>query len=124
MVSSNYKCFHSKKKFLPMNFVHCIHSANTVKPLNPLWVTGYTDSDGCFLLDTNVTKTVKKGYTVKIKYQLIAHSSDKLILYRIKAFFNNVGIIIITKNYVSYIVENLSDVVNEIIPHFNKYLLQ
>ena len=107
-----------------MNFVHCIHSANTIKPLDPLWVTSYTDSDGCFLIDTNVAKTVKIGYIVRIKYQLIVHYFYKLILYLIKAFFNNVGIIIITKNYVSYIVENLSDVVNDIIPQFNKYLLQ
>ena len=77
-----------------------------------------------FLIRTSPAKTVKIGYTVRLSYQITAHYSDKLILYRIKAFFNNVGIIIITKNYVSYIVENLSDVVNEIIPHFNKYLLQ
>jgi hypothetical protein len=64
------------------------------------------------------------GYTARLKYQISIHPSEKLILYQIKAFFNNVGKIIITENYIHYRVENFSDVVNEIIPHFEKYPLQ
>ena len=113
MISHNHQCF---KKFLYFRFYST--QSNRVKPLHPWWVTGYTDGEGSFLIGTYSAKTAKIGYTVRLSYQITAHYSDELILYRIKAFFNNVGKIRIIGNYVTYRVENLSDVVNYIIPPF------
>ena len=92
--------------------------------LDPWWVTGYTDGEGCFTIKTIAAKTTKIGYTVRLTYQISVHPSDIEILYKLKAYFNNVGNIIITKNYVSYRVTNLSDIINVIIPHFKAYPLQ
>ena len=92
--------------------------------LDPWWVTGYTDGEGCFIIKTIASKTTKIGYIVGLIYQISVHHSDMEILYKLKSFFNNVGSIITTKDYVSYRVTNLSDIINVIIPHFNAYPLQ
>ena len=86
--------------------------------LDPWWVTGYTDGDGCFTIKTIAAKTTIIGYTVRLTYQISVHPSDIEILYKLKAYFNNVGNIIITKNYVSYRVTNLPDIKNVIIHNF------
>lgn len=46
-----------------------------VKKLHPWWVTGYTDGEGCFIINTLKAKTIKIGYTVKLKYQISVHLS-------------------------------------------------
>jgi len=77
-----------------------------------------------FSIKTIVAKTTKIGYTVRLLYQITVHSSDIEILYKLKAYFNNVGDIVTTNYYVSYRVTKLSDIINVIIPHFNGYPLQ
>ena len=119
----NDKSFLIKKNFLPTRYYSVDN--NRIKPaLNPWWVTGYTDAEGSFLINTFQAKTNKIGYAVKLQYQIAVHYSDKLILYIIKAFFNNVGVITSIKDYLYYRVVNFSDIVNEIIPHFDKHPLQ
>ena len=43
MISHNHQCL---KKFLSFRFYST--QSNRVKPLNPWWVTGYTDGEGSF----------------------------------------------------------------------------
>lgn len=92
--------------------------------LHPWWVTGYTDGEGCFTIKTIAAKTTKIGYTVRLTYQVSVHHSEIELLYKLKSFFNNVGSIITTENYVSYRVTNFSDIINVIMPHFKAYPLQ
>jgi hypothetical protein len=120
--------FTYKKTFLNVIVTKQIRSISSnivnYNLLDPWWVTGYTDGEGCFTIKTIAAKTTKIGYTVRLTYQISVHPSDIEILYKLKAYFNNVGNIIITKNYVSYRVTNLSDIINVIIPHFEAYPLQ
>lgn len=99
-------------------------SSNKELDINPWWVTGYTDGEGNFTIKTIVAKSTKIGYTVRLIYQVSVHPSDIEVLYRLKSFFNNVGDIIITKHYVAYRITKLSDILNEVVPHFNAYPLQ
>jgi len=92
--------------------------------LDPWWVTGFYDGDGTFTIKTVVSKTTKIGYTVRLLYQISVHPSDIEILYKLKTYFNNVGDILVYKDNVSYRVTKLSDILNEIIPHFSVYPLQ
>lgn len=45
--------------------------------LNPWWITGYTDGDGCFMLNIISSKSNKVGYSAVLVYQLVAHYRDK-----------------------------------------------
>ena len=87
-------------------------------------MTGYTDAEGNFTIQTIAAKTAKIGYTVRLVYQVSVHPSDIGVLYKLKSYFNNVGSIVITEHYVAYRVINFSDIIKEIIPHFNIYTLQ
>jgi len=95
-----------------------------VKILDHWWVTGYTDGEGCFTINTIKSKSTKLGYTVKLHYQISVHHSDEAILHALKAFFKDAGYIVYSEHYVAYRVEKLSDILNYIIPHFTAYPLQ
>jgi hypothetical protein len=51
------------------------------------------------------------------------HIKDKDLLLNIKSFFNKIGAITYNKDVVIYRVQKLYDIINIIIPHFNKYSL-
>jgi hypothetical protein len=52
------------------------------------------------------------------------HISDVSILYKIQAFFGGIGSVTISGNMAKYRVSNITDIINVIIPHFEKYPLQ
>lgn len=52
------------------------------------------------------------------------HHSDEALLHSLKAFFNGAGHIVHTKHYVAYRVENFSEIMEHIIPHFLAYPCQ
>ena len=93
------------------------------KPLNPNWVTGFTDAEGSFISSVYKRKGAK-GYTVRPLFEIGLHSKDVAILYKIKEFFGcgNVNIRQ-TRDAASFKVSSISDLKNVIIPHFKKYSL-
>src|SRR5690606_41128276 len=52
------------------------------------------------------------------------HHSDEALLHKLRAFFKGAGHIIHTKKYVAYRVENFSEIMEHIIPHFLAYPCQ
>ena len=93
------------------------------KPLNPNWVTGFTDAEGSFIVTVFKRKDAK-NFTVNASFELGLHSKDIAILYRLKEFFG-VGSVSIrqTRDAASFKVSSISDLKNVIIPHFKKYSL-
>lgn len=89
--------------------------------LNPYWITGFVDGEGCFLMNICYKKNIHK-WEVRPAFQIRLHKRDLNILSSIKSFFN-VGNIYIYQREVIYKVQKKEDLVNVIIPHFNKYLL-
>ena len=97
---------------------------NSVKKLHPWWVTGFVDGEGSFIINTTKSKTTKIGFSVKLIFSISMHHSDEALLHSLKAFFKGAGHIIHTKNYVAYRVENFSEIMEHIIPHFLAYPCQ
>lgn len=77
-------------------------------------------------MNIHKNKNVKSGFHSKLIYQITAHHTESEIMSKIMQFFNNVGHIEYTSNgkYVSYRVYKIKDILNEIIPHFERYPLQ
>ena len=98
--------------------VPLIESKSTVESW---WVTGITDSEGNFSINYNI-KTKKCSFSFKVTQNI----NSAVILYYLKEFFK-VGNINIdnknTKGY-KYVVSNRKDLINVIIPHFEKYPLE
>jgi len=97
---------------------------NSNNLLNPHYVTGLTDGDGCFYFCIT-PNTTKIGWGVKVGFKLVAYnnSANLNMLLKIKEYFG-VGKIILQKesNILYYYVGSLKDCL-KIREHFFKYPL-
>jgi len=93
--------------------------------LNPSWVTGFVDGEGCFSVYLARRKDRKSGWHIQVCFQIALHIKDIDLLLQIKSFFREVGTILVNKNRncVYYKIRKLNDIIKMIIPHFDKYPL-
>jgi len=92
--------------------------------LDPYWVTGFTDAEGCFYILYTKSKGYKTGWRVQACFQIGLHIRDIELLRKIKLFFNNVGCINeLNNNIVVYQIRDVKDLTNVVIPHFEKFPL-
>lgn len=90
--------------------------------LDPYYVTGFTDGEGCFLISISSDSKYKTGYRIKATFQIGLHEKDLALLKQIQLFF---GIGKITKlggESIQYRVSGLEDL-NIIINHFDNFSL-
>lgn len=95
---------------------------NKTNALNPNYITGFTDGEGCFFVDINSDPRYKTGYRIKAIFQIGVHEKDLALLEQIKWFFGVGHITKLDVEAVQYRVSGLKDL-NIIINHFNKYPL-
>jgi hypothetical protein len=97
----------------------------TNNKLDPNWVTGFTDAEGCFMINITKRKTNKLTWKIQPCFQIKLHIKDKDLLLKIKLFFNEAGNIVTNynHNFVAYNIYNIKYITNIIIPHFNNYQL-
>lgn len=117
---------------LPQNNSTRQYSYNTKENLNPYWVTGFTDAEGCFTVILSKRSELSNSWKVTTSFEINLHIKDLDILLRIKDFFG-VGIVSsrpdkftcvyrVTKNEDLSLCDSLCDL-NIIIPHFINYPL-
>lgn len=94
--------------------------------LHPYFVTGFTDAEGCFSIKIYKNNTSKSDWRVQADYSIFLHLLDASLLKEIQSFFKGVGNIYLNtkNNTVLYRVTKLDDLVNVIIPQFDKYPLE
>jgi hypothetical protein len=88
--------------------------------LNPYWVTGFVDAEGCF--SVIISKRSNLQWRVIVSFEINLHPKDINILYRIKEFFG-VGNVTSRKKLAVYRVTAINDLLTVIIPHFTSYPL-
>lgn len=93
-----------------------------VYKLDPNWVTGFVDAEGCFSIIIEISNSLK--WKVRASFEINLHEKDKEILYKIQSFFG-VGAIYHRpdKKKSVYRVTNVNYIKDVIIPHFTKYPL-
>ena len=103
---------------------------NQQERLNPYWLTGFTDGEGCFSISIFKNRTLKSGYQVFPEFVLTQGAKSLDTLEEIKDFFG-CGRIYENKRYDNhreslyrYCVRNKTDLIQKICPFFNKYTLQ
>lgn len=110
------------------------YSSNSISSVNNIsnvssgnishWsLTGYIDAEGSFVVSVLKSSTTKTGRQVGVRFQVTSHIRDIAIMLDIKAFFEGIGKIVISKDYCTYRVDSLKDITKFIIPHFDKYPL-
>lgn len=122
-----YTLMASERRYLISVLSKSIHSlagliSLGVGPIKPWFVTGFTDAEGCFFIKVTKSKG-KLPWRVNVTFLLVLHLKDRALLESIQAFFGGIGSITISGNTVRYEVSSVTDLLNVIIPHFEKYPL-
>lgn len=92
--------------------------------LHPLFVTGFTDAEGSFMMIFSKSSESRYGYRIRPIFQIELHKKDINILKNIKKFFGDIGFITEgAKNSMAFRIRSLSDL-SKIISHFDKYPLK
>jgi len=55
--------------------------------LNPDWVVGFVDGEGCFFVGVQRNPTVRIGYQVIPEFRVVQHARDLDVLHALKRFF-------------------------------------
>nr|YP_010390835.1 LAGLIDADG endonuclease [Fusarium brasilicum]UPX01629.1 LAGLIDADG endonuclease [Fusarium brasilicum]UPX01681.1 LAGLIDADG endonuclease [Fusarium brasilicum]UPX01835.1 LAGLIDADG endonuclease [Fusarium cortaderiae] len=95
---------------------------NRLHKLDPNWVTGFVDAEGCFSTIIEVSEDLKRK--VRVSFEINLHEKDEQILVSIKSFFG-VGQVYnrSDKKISMYRVTNVNYIKDNIIPHFIEYPL-
>ena len=109
------KVFANRKKILKNKSEH--HKNSSII-LNPYWVTGFTDAEGCFSMNMRITKN--GNFTITSTFKIAQDIKDIDILYNLKNFFK-VGQISIHKNEVRLEIKGSHHALKYVLPHFDKY---
>lgn len=115
------------------NFKYSIDH-NKIHPISPLFITGFTDAEGCF--NVGFQKNPNGKFYVRPSFQIKVHSTlrprpsdlvlgrrgDNLLLMSIKNYFGGIGSIYTTSKDSKFTVRSLDDIL-KIILHFDNYPL-
>jgi hypothetical protein len=95
------------------------------KSLNPYFITGFTDAEGCFCVSIYKDDRYKTGWNIRSIFEIGLNKRDRLLLCQIQEFFGGIGSINPDKasDTLKFAVYNFKDITNIIIPHFRKYKL-
>lgn len=113
-----------------------IHSDNAMSAdnqqerLNPWWIVGFVDGEGCFSVSRFRNKTCKSGFQTLYEFVITQGESSQDVMKAIKNYFD-CGHIYLNhrhdnhhENLLRYCVRKQLDLKTIIIPFFRKYQLQ
>ena len=102
---------------------------NQQERLNPWWIVGFVDGEGCFSVSTFKNHTCKSGYQTLFEFVVTQGERSKSAIEAIKIYFD-CGEIYINRrhdnhkyNLLRYCVRRKNDLKKKIIPFFKKYKL-
>jgi hypothetical protein len=101
-----------------------INRTFSIEDLDPYWVAGFTSGDGSFHVKTSSSTTTKLGTRVQLRFSIGLNIREKELVIALTKFFNLSDFdkyIYISSNSVSFQVTNFLDIMNIIIPFFEKY---
>ena len=98
--------------------------------LNPQYVVGFVDGEGCFCVSVSKHKTLKRRLEVRPEFAIEVRADDRAILERIQATFSCGTIYDLSydrygwRPHAKYKVSNVKDLTSLIIPFFEQHQLQ
>ena len=130
LIESNGLRFHAKRRgFKQISRFYStkartsnLPSINEKNSLDPWFVTGFSDAEGCFMVTIRENPGCNLGWAVVAAFQISLHVKDKAILNEIEAFFGGIGKNKQGKNKWTFVVSSLKEI-HKIVEHFDKYPL-
>ena len=95
-----------------------------VMKLDPGWVTGFVDGEGCFHVGINAHADMAAGYQVLPEFTVVQHAREAQLLHALKAFF---GCGVVRPNHgdrLAYRVRSQQHLLERILPFFEKHPLR
>ena len=90
--------------------------------LNPHFVTGFIDAEGCFHVSLAKNLNLKLGLSVRAIFQIALHKKDQGLIEKLRKFFGVGKVIVRSDGAVCYQVSSLEDLLI-IIKHLDNYPL-
>lgn len=78
--------------------------------INPWFLTGFADGEGCFIISVYKTKDVKIGWRVILGFVIGLHEKDKVILENIKIYLGIGKIYKLGSNSIQYKIQSFSEI--------------
>lgn len=96
--------------------------------LDPQWMVGFIDGEGCFSIDVHVNKTARHKIQIQPEFVVVQGEVDIQILHAMKDYFGCGRVLVNRKDPTStrmmFRVKNLDDLHDKIIPFFEKHQLK
>lgn len=91
---------------------------------HPWWLSGFVCGDGCFLVGISKSNRTKTGFAVRLYFSISQHNRDSELMQNISNFLScGYWINKPLKSHGEFRVTDFSDIVNIVIPFFEKYPL-
>lgn len=90
--------------------------------LNPNYISGFIDAEGCFHISIIRNPNLKLGVNVRAIFQISLHKKDKVLLERIRDFFDVGRVALRSDGAVVYEVSSIKDI-QIILNHLETYPL-
>jgi len=117
----NFSCH--KSKIVGTNYLS--RSLTTYAPnlyLDPWFITGLTDAEGCFMVKIVKNKELRVGWRILLNFQISLHEKDIVLLEKVKSYFK-VGHIHKDREYSVYKISSREDL-SILVDHFRNYPLR
>uniref|UniRef100_UPI0023F45F0A homing endonuclease n=1 Tax=Leptographium procerum TaxID=100367 RepID=UPI0023F45F0A len=93
--------------------------------IDPNWIVGFTDAEGCFSVNVTKSSTVKIGYQVQLRYSLTQHSKDKILMGSLVNFWGCGKVFIRHREAkVDFLILKIKDLSDKVLPLFSNFPLQ
>ena len=92
------------------------------KELNPFWVSGFLQGEGCFTISFTKRLSSKPKVEVRPSFSVVQPIKTKQVLFHLQKFFD-CGFIRISRkdSCYRYEVRSLKDLVDKILPHLDQF---
>lgn len=94
--------------------------------INPNWISGFSEGEGCFYISIFESKTIKSGFQVQLKFIISQHVRDSELIKSLTSHLNcgrYQNSVSHVEGTVNFIVTKNTEIINNIIPFFEKYPL-
>ena len=92
--------------------------------LDPQWIVGFVDGEGCFFVGINSHQSLKMRVQVLPEFTVVQHEQDIQLLHGLKSYF---GCGVVGKNHgdrMAYRVRGHNNLLNVILPFFERHKLK
>ena len=87
-------------------------------------ISWFASGEGCFLVTLIKTTSNQLGYWVQLSFQLTQHTRDIELINNLKEYLDcGQTTIYDDHNFIKYVISNISDIMEKVLPFFDKYPL-